>query len=158
MVRDWQHDALTAYLHEHVGEADLRHRGVYLTDPERERLLDGVIAEEYWPQVCDAVRQSRWVVCVDVEGTEPLHAIRTVNGPRYITRELTSLLVDPACWPPQRTGLRTAWDCGATLRVTTEQEMMFSWRFTLDVPETQVGVASLPPRCRSPCSRACRRR
>ena len=141
----WQHDALTAYLREHAGDAGLRHRSVYLTDPEGERKLDDIIAEEYWPQVRDVVRPSRWAVRVDVDGTNPLQAIRTVNGHRHIARELTFLLVDPARWPPQRTRLHNAWDCAGTLRVTAEQEIMFSWRFSLEVPESQVSVASLIP-------------
>ena len=150
MARDWQHDALTAYLREHACDAGLRHRGVYLTDPERERMLDDIIAEEYWPQVRDVVRPSRWAVRVDVDGTNPLQAIRTVNGHRHIARELTLLLVDPARWPPQRTRLHNAWHCAGTLRVTDEQEIMFSWRFSLEVPERQVSVASLIPALQEP--------
>ena len=64
------------------------------------------LKEEYWPQVCDAVRPSRWAVRVDVDGTAPLQAIRTVSSHRHIARELTFMLVDVARWPPQRTRLR----------------------------------------------------
>lgn len=150
MVRDWQHEALTAYLREHAGEGELCYRSVHLTNPRQERRLDAIIAEEYWPQVCEAVRASRWTVRVDVDGTAPLQSIHSVNGHRYAARELTFMLVDVARWPPQRTGLRSAWHCEGALRVTAEQEIMYSWRFLLAIPETEVKVTSLIPALQEP--------
>ena len=112
----WQHEALRRYIDEHRDTASFADRTVFLSDPGRERELDGRLLRALWPGVLEALAATRWVPVVDgADGGTVRQALRTRRSAE-IDRALTFLVEDPD--RPRLPGAAPPWFCRGTLSCT----------------------------------------
>lgn len=90
----WQARELDRIMSEQAGKAWPEHRCATLSNPAAERGIDGIILEELWPGVGQALQGSGFTALTGDDGATPSQALEPLQR-EFTTRALTFVIEDP---------------------------------------------------------------
>ena len=117
----WQARELDRIMSKQAGKAWPEHRCATLSNPAAERGIDGIILEELWPGVGQALQGSGFTALTGDDGATPSQALEPLRR-EFTTRALTFVIEDPnrpavlRAWKP--------WYCRFVIQASIEHHFL----------------------------------
>ena len=114
----WQAKQLQRLVADTAGKAWPEHRCAMLSNPAAECAIDGIVLEELWPGVVQALQGSGLTALTGDDGATPAQALVTLHR-EFTTRTLTFVIEDPD--RPAALRVWKPWYCRFAIEASVER-------------------------------------